>query len=96
MKVIKTKINNINFNKDNVIISCNNYKLNIKITHGSYDINVKNTENDNLSIYDLSSDDIISVLYKVKDKEYIYPKNIIVNTKYTIIDDFSDDENIIF
>jgi hypothetical protein len=92
MLKIKTKINTICFEKDKLILECNKYNINIPIIDGSYDIIIKNTDNDFLGVKDLDKNDIINIKYLKKDKKYIYPTKIIVNTKYNIIDELSDIE----
>lgn len=89
---MKTKITELEFNSENCVIYCKNNKLYIPIIDGSYDIIIKNTNNDFLGIKDLEKNDIINIKYLKKDKNYIYPNKIIVNTKYMIIDELSDNE----
>ncbi len=81
MTVIKTKINSINNEDTKLIIYCNNCTICIPIIDGSYDILIKNTDND-----------IINIKYLKKDKKFIYPIKIIVNTKYVILEELSDNE----
>ena len=90
MSKIKTKINNINFEKNKLILECMHCNIYIPVIDGSYDIIIKNTDNDFLGVKDLDKNDIVNIKYLKKDKNYIYPTKIIVNTKYTIIDELSD------
>lgn len=92
MQKIKTKIINFNVQKNNLIINCNNCDLYIPIIDGSFDILIKNTDNDFLGIKDLEKNDIVNIKYLKKDNKFIYPIKIIVNTKYMIIDELSDNE----
>lgn len=90
MLKIKTKINNINFEKNKLILECRHCNICIPVINGSYDIIIKNTDNDFLGVKDLDKNDIINIKYLKKDKNYIYPTKIIVNTRYMIIDELSD------
>jgi len=92
MTVIKTKINSINNEDTKLIIYCNNCTICIPIIDGSYDILIKNTDNDFLGVKDLEKNDIINIKYLKKDKKFIYPIKIIVNTKYVILEELSDNE----
>ena len=94
MEIIETKIKDLNFNKDNFIIECDDCNLLIKIIDGTVNINLKTSDNDEVGYSYLEKNDIIKIIYKNKINNYIIPKKIIVNTKYVLNTESSDSETI--
>jgi hypothetical protein len=92
MNINISKIKEFKINNDNLLIYCDNCILYIDIINGSYNIIIEDTEKDILGINNLNINDIIIIKYKKKNKDFIFPYKIIINTKYKLLDELSDDE----
>tara|TARA_A100001015_G_scaffold320773_1_gene448434 strand:+ start:465 stop:752 length:288 start_codon:yes stop_codon:yes gene_type:complete len=95
MEFIETKIKDLKFKENELIIECEKCKLLIKIIDGTVNINLKTTENEIVGYSYLEKNDIVKIIYKNKINNYIIPKKIIVNTKYTLNTESSDSETLI-
>jgi len=94
MKIIKEKIKEIKWDSTNFYILCNKIKLKIDIIDGSVNIIIINNNNELVGISYLEKDDIIKILYDEKNKDYVKPIKIYVNTKYNFNSETSDSDNI--
>ena len=95
MKKFYTKIENIVFNDDNVIIECEKKNLKMRIIDGSVDIKIFTNDNDEVGYTILENNDNICVFYESKENNYFIPKKIIIQTKYNLISESEDSETII-
>ena len=94
MELIETKIKDLKFEENELIIECENCNLLIKIIDGTVNINLKTTDNEIVGYSYLEKNDIVKIIYKNKINNYIIPKKIIVNTKYILNTESSDSETI--
>ena len=95
MEFIETKIKELKFKENELIIECEKCNLLIKIIDGTVNINLKTTENEIVGYSYLEKNDIVKIIYKNKINNYIIPKKIIVNTKYALNTESSDSETLI-
>ena len=94
MKILQTKINKINWDKDFFYIICDDKLIiKIKIIDGTIETNIKNKEGELVSFTMLEKNDIIKVFYKKEKDNYIYPEYILTNTKYTFDSDSTISDN---
>lgn len=94
MKEIYDKIIEFKWNDKEYFIICEKNNLKVNIINGSLDIDVRNSENKYIGFHLLEKNDIIKIKYEKLDKDYIYPKIIFQNIKYSFIDDSSDEDYI--
>ena len=92
MNEIYDKINSIEINDKCLLLKCKKNNLKINIIDGSVDIEIYNSENKYIGFFNLETNDIIKIKYDKIENNYIIPKIIYVNTKYSFISDASDDE----
>jgi hypothetical protein len=92
MNNIFDKIKDIKWDKNHYYIYCNKNNLKLKIIDGVVDIEVRNSENKYIGFHLLEKNDIIKIKYNNLDNDFIYPKIILINTKYTFYNDYSDEE----
>lgn len=94
MREIYDKIVDFKWNDKEYFIICEKNNLKVNIINGSLDIDVRNSENKYIGFHLLEKNDIIKIKYEKLDKDYIYPKIIFQDIKYSFIDDSSDEDYI--
>jgi hypothetical protein len=93
MKEYYDKILKIDWDEDYYFIYCEKNNIMIKIINGIVDIEVKNSENKYIGFHNLNINDIIKIKYNNIINNFIIPEIIIIEPKYTFLNDSSDEEN---
>ena len=94
MKVLETVIKDITMNDKYLEILCTEKQIKINMIDGTVDITIKTDEDKEVGYTYLQKNDLIKILYKNEENNYIIPKKIYINTKYDFNSESSDSETI--
>jgi hypothetical protein len=90
MKILECKITNLILNETHFIIVCDKKKIKSDVIDGSINISIETNEGEEVGYTYLEKNDIIKIIYKIENKEYIIPKKIYTNTKYDFLSEDSE------